>query len=92
MQLSCLGEIVTYEHFIPKGSTLGLAGRELWLWTGLRTLYLWDPTLRPSPLWQANTMGVRGGAGGACGESSETKTLLLFSSLKGEPLEPYLLK
>lgn len=48
MQLSCLGEIVIYEHFIPKGSTLGLAGRDLWLRTGLQTLSasgipLYDP-------------------------------------------------
>lgn len=59
--------------FIPKGSTLGLARRrELWLWTGLSAsgipLY--------SLLRQENTTGV--GAGEACGESSETKTLFFF--------------
>lgn len=77
MRLSCLGEIVTYERFIPKGSTLGLAGRELWLRTGLRTLSASGIPLYV-PLWQANTMGVRGGAGGACGENLETKTLFFF--------------
>ena len=54
MQLSCLGEIGIYGHFIPKGSTLGLTGRrELWL----RMLSASGIPLC-SLLWQANTMGV----------------------------------
>lgn len=59
--------------FIPKGSTLGLARRRE-LWYGLGSLPL-GPHSTP-PCGRRTPQGW--GAGEACGESSETKTLFFF--------------
>lgn len=72
---SCLGEIVIYGHFIPKGSTVGLARRK-----GAVPVD-WAAAIPASGTCSAPSC--------ARGMLSETKnTFLLRFSLLGRPLEP----